>query len=456
MTAPAAAPASGLMAPAAPRAAPQPQADRFAFAAVLDSLPEAGAKAGASTVEEQPRTSKEPHGQAPHGRPASHPRLGDGANLLVSLPFALRALSIAGSSSEAADNAPAPATAKAPGPKDDAASIAASAKTGAVARLIGERAFHLGVSTFAGGVATRLPTIDAKFAPDAFVAGLTSQDNRSADSALTAALLPVETVPAKPSEDAVPPIANAESPSPITSRPGAPGANRVSATRAAARSGRKPEVSAPSPAAKAPSSAGAPARAESSGDGKTTDGRAPDPAPSGAPMMAQTDPFGTQLPGPLVAGAGSAPDASTAGGAGADIAPRATALGPGSAPSAPPVREIDVDLSPGGLEDVSMTMRLAGDKLSVVIRAASSQTLGSIEGARDAIADRLAAIGQPLDSLIVKQTGVNTDGNANGNASSADGGSAGGEQRSAEGAGERGGSNDAGLSRRGYSRDRGF
>ena len=102
-----------------------------------------------------------------------------------------------------------------------------------------------------------------------------------------------------------------------------------------------------------------------------------------------------------------------------------------------------------------MTMRLAGDKLSVVIRAASSQTLGSIEGARDAIADRMAAIGQPLDSLIVKQTGVNTDGNANGNGSSADGGSAGGEQRSAQGAGERGGSNDA-LSRRGAGRDRSF
>ena len=71
-----------------------------------------------------------------------------------------------------------------------------------------------------------------------------------------------------------------------------------------------------------------------------------------------------------------------------------------------------------------MTMRLAGDKLSVVIRAASSQTLGSIEGARDAITDRMAAIGQPLDSLIVKQAGANIDGNANGNASSGEGGSA--------------------------------
>ena len=63
-----------------------------------------------------------------------------------------------------------------------------------------------------------------------------------------------------------------------------------------------------------------------------------------------------------------------------------------------------------------MTMRLAGDKLSVVIRAASSQTYGSIEGARDAIADRLAAIGQPLNSLIIQQVGGNADANTNGNA----------------------------------------
>ncbi len=98
-----------------------------------------------------------------------------------------------------------------------------------------------------------------------------------------------------------------------------------------------------------------------------------------------------------------------------------------------------------------MTMRLAGDKLSVVIRAPSSQTVGSIEGARDAITDRMAAIGQPLNSLIVKQAGVNTVGNANGNGSSADGGSSSGEHQPAQG----GGSNDA-HSRRGPGRDRSF
>jgi hypothetical protein len=102
------------------------------------------------------------------------------------------------------------------------------------------------------------------------------------------------------------------------------------------------------------------------------------------------------------------------------------ATGPGAAraapaPSAAPVREIDVDLSPGGLEDVSMTMRLAGDKLSLVIRAGSSQTTGAIEGARDAIAERLAAIGQPLGSLIIQQTGSADGTNARDASSGGDG-----------------------------------
>jgi Flagellar hook-length control protein FliK len=165
--------------------------------------------------------------------------------------------------------------------------------------------------------------------------------------------------------------------------------------------------------------------------------------------MAQTGPFGAPSLASFVAGASFEADASPRD-VDTDIAPRASTHA-GIAPSPSPVREIDVDLSPGGLENVSMTMRLTGDKLSVVIRAASSQTLGSIEGARDAIADRMAAIGQPLDSLIVKQAGVNTDGSTNGNT----GGSAEGERRSEQGAGERDGSDDA-LSRRGADRDRSF
>jgi hypothetical protein len=86
-------------------------------------------------------------------------------------------------------------------------------------------------------------------------------------------------------------------------------------------------------------------------------------------------------------------------------------------------------------------MRLAGDKLSVVIRAASSQTSGSIEAARDAIVDRMAAIGQPLNSLIVQQVSVNADANTNGKAS-ADERSTGGERQSGESAREQANANN--------------
>jgi hypothetical protein len=136
----------------------------------------------------------------------------------------------------------------------------------------------------------------------------------------------------------------------------------------------------------------------------------------------------------------------------ADIAPRASALSAPRTNAAPPVKEIDVDLSPGGVQDAAMTMRLAGDKLSVVIRAASSQAYGSIEGARDAIADRLAAIGQPLSSLIIQQVGVNANANANGDAAQDDGSTA-GERQSSQSAGGQGGSNDPSASRRGASGD---
>jgi hypothetical protein len=427
---------------------------------VLDSLPSAPAKAGASTAEQQPRRSNESlQEESSRGQTAHHSLLNDSA-LLASLPFALRAASTMDERPQAADNSPSPTSPAIKGPKseDSGASIAAGAKAATVGRLIGERAFHFGASAFTGVIASRTLAVNAAFAPGAAsAANLTPQADLKGESALVASFSPAEAMPAKPSADAVPPIASATVPAPIAPRAGAPPSNRASLTRApaheATRSIRKSEVSVPPPVARTPGSAAPLASTGSSA--KATD-RPLDPTIFAPPSTAQTSSFGAQLSAPfVVVGASFEPDASATRAANTDAAPRANALAPGSAPSTPPIREIDVDLSPGGLENVSMTMRLAGDKLSVVIRAASSQTLGSIEGARDAIADRMAAIGQPLDSLIVKQTGVNTNGNANGNASSADGGSAGGEQRSAQGAGERGGSNDA-LSRRSAGRDRSF
>src|SRR5271169_895990 len=119
MTAPAAAPTSAPIAPAAPRAAPQPPADRFAFAAVLDSLPGAPAKAGASTAEEQQRASNEPpQEESSRGQTAHHSLLNDSA-LLASLPFALRAASMMDERPQAADNLPSLASPATKGPKSE-------------------------------------------------------------------------------------------------------------------------------------------------------------------------------------------------------------------------------------------------------------------------------------------------------------------------------------------------
>ncbi len=92
-----------------------------------------------------------------------------------------------------------------------------------------------------------------------------------------------------------------------------------------------------------------------------------------------------------------------------------------------------------------MTVRLTGDRLGVVIRAASSQTAAVIEGARDAIADRLAAIGQPVNSFIIQQTGASDAAGESGQ--SASGRDSGARREQA------GGADDPDQRRRGASRD---
>jgi Flagellar hook-length control protein FliK len=148
----------------------------------------------------------------------------------------------------------------------------------------------------------------------------------------------------------------------------------------------------------------------------------------------------------MVAGASPANLSAEAGAPAARAAPAAARAATVS-PAAGPVREIDLNLAPAGLEDVSMTMRLAGDRINVVIRAASGQTASAIESARDVIAERLAAIGQPLGALVIQQTGA-TDGNATANGSGTSEGDGG-----RPGQGERSDAGDPRGSRRGASRD---
>lgn len=66
------------------------------------------------------------------------------------------------------------------------------------------------------------------------------------------------------------------------------------------------------------------------------------------------------------------------------------------------VKELQIDLDPTDLGAVSVKMRLAGGKLSIVMEVATPSTLKSIENERDAIADRLGSTAQSLESLIIK------------------------------------------------------
>jgi Flagellar hook-length control protein FliK len=474
LTAPAAAPVSGAILAPTLRAAPQAATDRFAFAAMLDSLPGAAAKTASSAAEEGSQTSNEPkQGQSPSGQSDGHPMLGDGA-FLSSLPFALAASQAPAAAADPSLLAQASTKGARLGTSGASNAATVNLATPAAARLTGERAFHLALST--SGVVGADPSSAAgssltdapSFAPAPAAGesengtpgpptlaplsmqgrGQTHDAAPSPPSAAGASLSPAE---AMPTASAAPSLSKA--PAPVAPRAAGGSANpRVSPVGAAAqepaRGGRKAEAAASPSPARAASPAVPSAKAEPV---DKADARPPDPAASGQPA-AQGGGFGA----PLLASAAAGPSfVSYDAAAAPDIAPRGSAPAHAQAAAAP-VKEIDVDLSPSGLEDVSMTMRLAGDRLSVVIRAASSQTTGSIEGARDAIADRLAAIGQPLDSLIIRQTGVNADANANGNGASTDDSSTGGGRPSGQGAGEQGSSGDGSSSRRSSARDRSF
>ena len=465
MTAPAAAPVSGAIVAPTPRAAPQAATDRFAFAAMLDSLPGAAAKTASSAAEEGSQTSNEPkQGQSPSGQSDGHPMLGDGA-FLSSLPFALAA-SQAPAAAGADASLLAQASTKGARLGTGGASTAATVNlaTPAPARLTGERAFHLALSTSAVFSGDLSPTAGPPFTGSPSPAPAAGESENGAPGPPTLAPLSMQgrgqthdAAPSPPSAAGAslsPAEATPKASAPVAPRAAGGSANpRVSPIGAAAqepaRGGRKAEAAASPSPARVASPAVPSAKAEPV---DKADARPPDPAASSGQPAAQGGGFGA----PLLASAAAGPSfVSYDAAAAPDIAPRGSAPAPAQAAAAP-VKEIDVDLSPSGLEDVSMTMRLAGDRLSVVIRAASSQTTGSIEGARDAIADRLAAIGQPLDSLIIRQTGVNADANANGNGASTDDSSTGGGRQSGQGAGEQGSSGDGSSSRRGAARDRSF
>jgi hypothetical protein len=443
-----------------PRIAPPTAGDRTAFAVVLDSIPAGGAKVDPSGAEGRSRASNDPkEAESSFGRQDLQPILLDSA-FLSSLPFALPSAPITDETQTARPETTLLAQATKPGakPEDNQASDLAPSQprdTAAMGRLIGERSFHFGGSVPGAG-SNRLfepssvgtlpsPSAEPSIGLSADTDNLLAEATLDGEKAVSA---PVADVARSRSGALAPP----PSAPPVEGRPANPTASMTRLAQEPTRGSRRSEPAAPPPVARAAGSAAAPAAVTT--DAKNAVAGPADSNPFTEQPAQSGSAFGAPLSAPSPTGPSWAPFEPS--GKAGDIAPRATSAAAGRAAHAPPVKEIDVDLSPAGLEEVSMTMRLAGEKLSVVIRAASSQTYGSLEGARDAIADRLAAIGQPLDSLVIRQTGANIDGGANANAASRDDGAAAGDRRLGQSSGERGDANDPSASRRGAGRDRGF
>jgi hypothetical protein len=380
--------------------------DPLAFAAVLDSAPGGEAKAKPSSGERAQTPTESP----PRDRPQTQIPNSSFFNAALAASLPLATPTTIANGEPAGDTTPPALAPKAMPqlPAPDAASLpraasAAEAGDALGARLIGERSFHASAAALSPATAQPIggsssvvdppsPAIAVLDAPDIAVpsprAAMPRPSPATAPSAAASRSTPPETNASRADRT---PVAGS-SPVPISagrgrgerqSEPAATVARVAAPTADKAASAR--EASPPPNGSGSDGSAGLPANGGSN---------APQPSPSQT-IAAVAQQLTAAFADPQSRLGDTQPAAQT---------PRAA-----PAPSAAPVREIDVDLSPGGLEDVSMTMRLANDKLSLVIRAGSSQTTGAIEGARDAIAERLAAIGQPLGSLIIQQTGSTND-----------------------------------------------
>ena len=447
MTAIAPAPASGhapleqRSAHAAPGALLQAH-DPVDFAAVLDSVPGGDAKAKPYSGERAQRPSDSP----PRDRAETQIPNPSFYNVALAPALPVAALTTIANEEPAAETDPPALAPKAAAqrPAPDAASpprVANAQAGGALgARLIDERSFHVSAAASTPATAPPIDGPSSAAQPPAAAIVVWDAPEAAVQSPPTVLLRRSQaTAPSLTVSPWTPPVASAshaERGPVVGSGPVPLSGGRARVERQTDPATTTARVAAPvadKPASR-PEASPALDGSESGGSGGSADlATKPEPgAPQSSPSLTLA-----ALTQPLAA-AQADPESQPADAATGQGAPRA-ARTPAASPA--PVREIDVDLSPGGLEDVSMTMRLAGDKLSLVIRAGSSQTTGAIEGARDAIAERLAAIGQPLGSLIIQQTGSTTDAT-----NARDAGDRGGESRPQSRGGD---ANDSRGARRG-------
>jgi hypothetical protein len=80
------------------------------------------------------------------------------------------------------------------------------------------------------------------------------------------------------------------------------------------------------------------------------------------------------------------------------------AAAPASTPkAAQAVKELQIQLDPGELGEMTVKLRLAGGKLSVTIGVANPQTLAAIEDDRALIAARLGAAEQSVEDIVIQR-----------------------------------------------------
>jgi hypothetical protein len=81
-----------------------------------------------------------------------------------------------------------------------------------------------------------------------------------------------------------------------------------------------------------------------------------------------------------------------------------TAAATPSAPGLHVVKELDIELTPEGLGVVSLKMRVTNGKLAIIMEVSSASALKTVQAEHAAISNSLGSGGQPLESLIIRQS----------------------------------------------------
>jgi chemotaxis protein MotD len=74
------------------------------------------------------------------------------------------------------------------------------------------------------------------------------------------------------------------------------------------------------------------------------------------------------------------------------------------APGLHVVKELDIELAPEGLGVVSLKMRVTNGKLAIIMEVSSANALKTVRAEHAAISNSLGSGGQPLESLVIRQS----------------------------------------------------